>query len=76
MCVAAPGEVIAVDADGAVVVIAGRTRRVATLLVPDVAVGEFVLVSSGMIVDRLSAEEARERMGLFDQLLEVLDAGE
>jgi hydrogenase assembly chaperone HypC/HupF len=76
MCVAAPGEVIAVDADGAGVVISGRTRRVATLLVPDVAVGEFVLVSSGMIVDRLNAEEARERMGLFDQLLEVLDAGE
>jgi hydrogenase assembly chaperone HypC/HupF len=76
MCVAAPGEVIAVDADGADVVISGRTRRVARLLVPDVAVGEFVLVSSGMIVDRLSAEEARERMGLFDQLLEVLDAGE
>jgi hydrogenase assembly chaperone HypC/HupF len=76
MCVAAPGEVIAVDADGADVVISGRTRRVARLLVPDVAVGEFVLVSSGMIVDRLSAEEARERMGLFDQLLEVLDAGD
>jgi hydrogenase maturation factor len=46
------------------------------LLVPDVSVGEFVLVSAGMIVDRLSADEARERMGLFDQLLEVLDAGE
>jgi hydrogenase maturation factor len=42
-------------------------------LVPDVCAGDFVLVASGMITDRLTEDEARERIGLFDQLLEVLD---
>lgn len=73
MCVAAPGEVVTVRADEAEVIVSGRRRRVSTLLVPDVAVGEFVLISSGMITDRLSEEEARARIGLFDELLEVLD---
>jgi hydrogenase expression/formation protein HypC len=75
MCVAVPGQVVAVDEDGAEVMISGRTRRVSTILVPDIAICEYVLVSSGMITDRLSAEEARDRVNLFDQLLEVLDEG-
>jgi hydrogenase expression/formation protein HypC len=73
MCVAVPAEVTAVDEDGADVQVSGRTRRVSHLLVPDVRVGEYVLVASGMITDRLTEDEARDRMGLFDQLLEVLD---
>ena len=73
MCVAVPAEVTAVDADGADVLVSGRPRRVSNLLVPDIRVGEYVLVASGMITDRLTKEEARDRIGLFDRLLEVLD---
>jgi hydrogenase assembly chaperone HypC/HupF len=73
MCVAVPGEVAAVHAGEADVIVSGRPRRVSNLLVPDLRVGEYVLVASGMITDRLSKEEALDRIGLFDQLLEVLD---
>lgn len=73
MCVAVPGQVIAVDEDGAEVVVSGRARRVSSLLVPDLRPGEYVLISAGMITDRLTEDEARDRIGLFDQLLEVLD---
>jgi hydrogenase assembly chaperone HypC/HupF len=65
--------VIEVGPEGALVDVRGRTRSVATLLEPDVAPGDYVLLSGGMIVERLSEEEARERLGLFDSLLEVLD---
>jgi hydrogenase maturation factor len=41
--------------------------------VPDIRVGEYVIVTGGMIVQRLSKEEAEQRLALFDQLLEVLD---
>jgi hydrogenase assembly chaperone HypC/HupF len=73
MCVGVPGEVIELVPEGAVVEVRGRRRAAATLLVPDVRPGDHVLLSGGLIVERLSEEEARERLALFDNLLEVLD---
>jgi len=73
MCMAMPGRVIEVGAEGALVEVSGRTRRAATLLVPDVRPGDYVLLSGGMIVERLREEEARARLDLFESLLEVLD---
>jgi len=58
MCVAFPGRVTDVDAVGATVDTEGRRRRASTLLLPDVAVGDWVLVAAGTIVDRLDPDEA------------------
>ena len=59
MCVAFPGQVTEVDSVGATVDTEGRRRRASTLLVPDVAVGDWVFVAAGTIVDRLDSEEAQ-----------------
>jgi hydrogenase assembly chaperone HypC/HupF len=58
MCVAFPGRVTEVDAIGATVDTEGRERRASTLLVPDVAVGDWVFVAAGTIVDRIDPDEA------------------
>jgi hydrogenase assembly chaperone HypC/HupF len=58
MCLGFPGRVLAVDASGAVVDLEGRRRRASTLLVPDVAVGDWVYVAAGTIVDRIDPAEA------------------
>ncbi|MEX1173312.1 MAG: HypC/HybG/HupF family hydrogenase formation chaperone [Chloroflexota bacterium] len=58
MCIGFPGRVVAVDAGGATVEMDGRQRRAATLLVPDVAVDDWVFVAAGTIVDRLDPTEA------------------
>jgi len=60
MCMDDPGRVVALDAAGAIVDAAGRRRRASTLLMPDVAVGDWVTVAAGVIVDRLSPREATE----------------
>ncbi len=73
MCLAIPGRVAEVGPEWAEVAYGERRRRASTLLMPDIRVGEYVLVSGGMIVDRLSEEEAQERLALFDELAEVLD---
>jgi hydrogenase assembly chaperone HypC/HupF len=57
MCLGFPGLVVAVDATGATVDTEGRRRRASTLLAPDLAVGEWVFVSAGTVVDRLEPEE-------------------
>jgi hydrogenase assembly chaperone HypC/HupF len=58
MCITAPGQIIELDARGAVVETAGARRRASTLIVPDVAVGDWVLVGAGSILRRLDATEA------------------
>ncbi|OGO54138.1 MAG: hypothetical protein A2Z32_10370 [Chloroflexi bacterium RBG_16_69_14] len=57
MCLGFPGLVVAVDATGATVDTEGRRRRASTLLAPDLAVGEWVFVAAGTVVDRLDPDE-------------------
>ncbi|HEX2755379.1 MAG TPA: HypC/HybG/HupF family hydrogenase formation chaperone [Candidatus Limnocylindrales bacterium] len=60
MCVAFPGRVVEVDDVGAVVDTDGRLRRVSTLFLPDVAVGDWVAVMADTIVERLEEAHALE----------------
>ena len=53
MCIAFPGKVIALDWEGAVVDTEGRCRRASTLFLPDLAIGDWVTVAAGTVVERL-----------------------
>lgn len=59
MCISYPGHVVAVEGHNAVVATIGRQRRASTLVVPDVAVGDWVLVAAGSILRRLEPTDAR-----------------
>jgi hydrogenase assembly chaperone HypC/HupF len=58
MCITYPGVVIDRDGPTAVVETPVRTRRASTLLVPDIAVGDWVIVGAGSILRRLDRAEA------------------
>jgi hydrogenase expression/formation protein HypC len=58
MCVGLPGQVRETRGTMALVDRFGRTAWCSTLVRPDVAVGDWVLVHAGLIVDRISADEA------------------
>ena len=58
MCLGFPGLVVSVDPAGAAVETDGRRRRANILLIPDIAVGEWVFVSAGTVIDRVSPDEA------------------
>jgi hydrogenase assembly chaperone HypC/HupF len=60
MCVSSPGRVLAVDPTGATIDLDGRVRRASTLLLPEVAVGDHVLVAAGTVIRRLDADELAE----------------
>jgi hydrogenase assembly chaperone HypC/HupF len=53
MCLDFPGRVVERDGDSCLVESGGRKRRASTLLVPDVAVGDWVYVTAGTVVERL-----------------------
>jgi len=63
MCLGYPARVIEVDAEGAIVEDRGRRRRVATLWLPDVGPGDWVLVAAGSIVRRLDPDDAADIAG-------------
>jgi hydrogenase expression/formation protein HypC len=60
MCIAFPGRVVAIDPGGALVQTEGRLRRASTLLVDDLAIGDWVTVAAGTILVRLEPAEAAE----------------
>jgi hydrogenase assembly chaperone HypC/HupF len=70
MCIAFPGRVVSVDETGATVDIEGRLRRASTLIEPDVAAGEWVMIVAGTIVERLDEAWAAE---IRDTLHEAID---
>ena len=60
MCLMQSGVVVARNGDAAIVAVDGRDRLVSSLLVPDLEVGELVLVGLGTVFARTTADEAAE----------------
>ena len=72
MCVAYPGRVVELIDSTAVVESQERTVRASTILVPEAAVGDWVVVAAGTILQVLDPDEAREIRAMLDAAL--LDA--
>ncbi|OCL27741.1 hydrogenase assembly protein HupF [Orenia metallireducens] len=70
MCVAVPVEVIEVSDSEATVDFGGVKKQVNILLVPDVEVGDYVLLHSGCAMQKLDKEEAEKTLELFRELAE------
>jgi hydrogenase expression/formation protein HypC len=66
MCVTYPGLVREVDGSTALVEIEGRQRRASLVLVPEVAVGDWVVVSVGTVLQVLDPADAAELISLLD----------
>ena len=70
MCVAMPGKVIEIYEKDALVDFSGNRVRAIAGLVP-IAVGDYVLVHAGCILQKLSVGEAQDLMDLFAALEEA-----
>jgi hydrogenase expression/formation protein HypC len=70
MCIGFPGRVVELDGSGAIVETDGRQRHVSILLLPDIAIGDFVTVAAGTIVDRLDPQEAAEIKHLLETAID------
>ncbi len=66
MCLAIPAEVTElIGADMARVTIDGVSREISIALVPDVALGDFVVVHVGYALSKVDAEEAARTLELL-----------
>jgi len=69
MCLGFPGRVTAVDPAGVTIDTEGRLRRASSLLMPDIAIGDWVFVAAGTVIDRLEPDEAEH---IRETLLEAI----
>jgi len=73
MCLAVPGRIESIEEKVAVVDIEGNRIKAMVSLVPEAAVGDWVLVHAGLAVTLMTEEEAQETLGLMREKYAVGD---
>lgn len=68
MCLAVPARVVEHSENEAVADLHGNRTRVSTLLVPEVEVGDWVLVHAGFAIQRIRPEEAERTWSVLADL--------
>ncbi|MFH1287526.1 MAG: HypC/HybG/HupF family hydrogenase formation chaperone [bacterium] len=69
MCLAIPGKIIKIDNNMAMVDFGGIKKESALDLLPDVKIGDFVLVHAGFAINKIDGKEAVETLKLISALL-------
>jgi hydrogenase expression/formation protein HypC len=72
MCLAIPGKVIEIDATVSPIMgkvsFGGIKKEVCLELVPEVQIGNYVIVHVGFAISMMDEEEAQETLKLIDQM--------
>jgi hydrogenase expression/formation protein HypC len=79
MCLAVPGKVVAITGDGEMrmgkVDFAGVQRQACLAYVPEVQVGDYVLVHVGFAISRIDEEQAMETFAALREIGELSELG-
>jgi hydrogenase assembly chaperone HypC/HupF len=67
MCLSVPGKVTSIKDGVATIDYGSEKREAGTALLSDITVGEYVIVSAKMILQRVPAEEAEAILAMWDE---------
>ncbi|AEM77653.1 hydrogenase expression/formation protein HypC [Thermoanaerobacter thermohydrosulfuricus] len=73
MCIAVPSKVIKIEGKVAETELGGVIRKVSIEMVPEVKVGDYVMVHAGLAISIVDKEEAEMERELWEELMEVLN---
>ncbi|SHH74145.1 HypC/HybG/HupF family hydrogenase formation chaperone [Ferrimonas marina] len=79
MCFAIPSKVLSLDSEAQIarVETLGQERDVSVhLLGPDLAVGDYLLVSHGFAMEKIDSERALDSLELYREIADKMAAGE
>jgi len=65
MCLAVPARVIKIDVNSARVDVAGIVRNCNVQLLPEVKVGDYVLLHAGFAIEKIDEAEAKETLRII-----------
>ncbi|HOQ09960.1 MAG TPA: HypC/HybG/HupF family hydrogenase formation chaperone [Syntrophomonadaceae bacterium] len=76
MCLGVPGQIVEIQPDwGAVADVDGNQVQISVALLPDVKVGDYVLIHAGFAMELIDREIARETRQLLEELKELRQDG-
>lgn len=70
MCVAVPGKVIETDGNKAIIEVGNVKREIYIHLVPEVSLGQYVLVHAGCAIQIVDEEEAKQTLEIIKGLID------
>jgi hydrogenase expression/formation protein HypC len=74
MCLAIPGKIIEINTDSPIkmgkIDYAGTVNEACLEYVPDVKVGQYVIVHAGFALNIVDEEEAQKTLALWDEIVE------
>lgn len=76
MCQAIPRKVLQVASGRVEVLYDGEPRWLVAQDIPGLVPGEYAVVYAGVVLDRMSAEEAEEVLRFYSELDEMLEAAQ
>lgn len=68
MCLGIPAIIERIEGENAFVRHLGVKRKISIMLVPDVKVGDYVIVHAGFAIQRLDKEEAEKTLKLIEEI--------
>lgn len=68
MCLAIPMKVVSIAGVESVVEQSGVSRRIRVDFIPDLLVGDYVLVHAGLAITKIDEHEAAETLSLLQEL--------
>lgn len=73
MCLAVPARLIKRSGPKAEVDVLGNTTEVDVSLLPDVGIGDYVLIHTGMAIQQIDPEDARQTLDLLNEMMKNQD---
>jgi hydrogenase expression/formation protein HypC len=72
MCVAIPMRVVEINGNEAVCEYEGIKRTARIDLLPEVKIGDYVLIHVGFVIQKIDIDSAEETLKLYKQMQEML----
>jgi hydrogenase expression/formation protein HypC len=71
MCLSIPAKVISIEGKTAIVSVGGAEYEANLEMVEDVNVGDYILLHTGLAIEKLSEEDALETLKTFEEFEEL-----
>lgn len=70
MCLALPGKIISREDQFAIADFEGTQKKIVVALIPNVEIGEYVIVHAGYAIEKISEQAAKESLELWRTMLQ------
>ncbi|MBO8174705.1 MAG: HypC/HybG/HupF family hydrogenase formation chaperone [Thermococcus sp.] len=73
MCLAVPAKVLEINGKVAIVDFGGVKREARLDLLPDVKIGDYVIVHTGFAIEKLDERTAKEILQAWEEVLKAME---